>query len=121
MDSSGRRLLRGGPRSSKKKMLALGLDPYSSSNAYAENLGLYSPKRIHGRKETRGIVRVEWHGWMKRTDGDIVACGTENSRRQKVCLECKDKGRGLFMGIVNSRNTLIAIWDLLEGDTFLPL
>ena len=77
-------------------------------------------ERIHEADEIPGVVRVEWHGWVQRTEEDIVACGTENGRRQKACLKLKDEG-DLFMGISNPRDALIVIWDLLEGDTFLHL
>jgi len=71
---------------------------------------------IHRTGEIPGVVRINWYGWVRRTDGDIVACPT-GDRRQKVCLELKDTG-DLFMGINNPRDALIIIWDLLEGDTF---
>ena len=77
-------------------------------------------ERIHETDEIPGVVRVEWHGWVRRTEEDIVACGTENVRRQKACLKLKDEG-DLFMGSSNPRDALIVIWDLLEGDTFLHL
>ena len=74
---------------------------------------------VHCNGDIPGVIRINRYGWVRRTDGDIVACPT-GDQRQKVYLELKDTG-DLFMGINTPRDALIVIWDLLEGDTFCTL
>ena len=76
--------------------------------------------KIHSPKWMPGVVRMRRHGWVKRDDKDYVECPSENGRRRKVYLELEDEGDP-FMGIETPKEALIAIWDLLEGGTFLHL
>ena len=75
---------------------------------------------IHSSERMPGVVRVGQYGWVERGDGHYVECPSEDGRRRKAYLEMLDEGDP-FMGIKMPKEALIAIWDLLEGGTFLHL
>jgi len=77
-------------------------------------------KMIHSPGEIPGVVRMGWYGLVKREDGRNVVCPSKDGQRRKVCLELKDEGE-LFMRISTPYEALVAVWDLLEGSTFLHL
>ena len=76
-------------------------------------------KMIHGPGVIPGVVRVGKFGPVTQEDGRAVECGLGKRRRHKVRLELKGQGDS-FMAIKRPYDALVAIWDLLEGDTYTP-
>jgi len=87
--------------------------------ASVENMEGNILKMIHDPREIPGVVRVGEFGPVTQDDGRAVECGSGNKRRQKFRLELKSQGES-FMSIKKPYDALVAIWDLLEGDTFTP-
>ena len=84
-----------------------------------ENMESRILKMIHDPGVIPGVVRVGEFGPVTQEDGHGLECGLGKRRRQKVRLELKDQGES-FMAIKKPYDALVAIWDLLEGDTFTP-